>query len=236
MPFIPDNGLTHQGLSVGTQAMKQITLNVLTRKETGSSAANRLRKAGKIPAIIYGKAGSNPLTLEKTEWRTLWKKVSKEAALIEIHNEEGDKMLSIIKDIQCDPLTDNFLHIDFHEVSTTEKITTPVPIHLEGEAIGVKNERAVLDVHLHEIEISCLPKDLPSLVELDVTELHADESLYVSHLPAIDGVTYVPNPKTVVVSCIGPKGKDSDEPEKEAVDEETTPSEEVEKEPVKSKE
>lgn len=201
--------------------MKQITINVLNRKETGSSAANRLRRAGKIPAILYGKSNPCHLTIERKAWSTIWKQASKEASLIEIQNEGGDRVLSVIKDTQRDPLTDEFLHVDFYEVSATEKMTTSVPLHLVGESFGVKNESGVLDTHLHEIEITCLPKDLPTFIELDVTALHADHSLYVSELPNIEGVTYVANPKTVVVSCIGPKGKDSDDESQEEKGEDT---------------
>ena len=202
--------------------MKQITINVLNRKETGSSAANRLRRAGKIPAILYGKSDPCHLTIERKAWSTIWKQASKEASLIEIENEGGDKVLSVIKDTQRDPITDQFLHVDFYEVAANETMTTPVPIHLLGEPFGVKNESAVLDIHLHEIEITCLPKDLPSAIELDVTELRADQSLYVRELPELEGVTYVASPETVVASCIGPRGKsseDTDEGTEEAKDE-----------------
>ena len=120
--------------------MKQLELKVITRKETGRGSNRRLRASGKLPGVIYGKKGSRPLIIEQTDFRVLWKAIAGVTALIQI-DVEGDKpALSIIKEVQRDSRTDQFIHIDFHEVSTTERMQTNVAVHIIGESNAVKNE------------------------------------------------------------------------------------------------
>jgi len=184
--------------------MKQLELKVITRKETGRGSNRRLRASGKLPGVIYGKKGSRPLIIEQTDFRVLWKAIAGVTALIQI-DVEGDKpALSIIKEVQRDSRTDQFIHIDFHEVSTTERMQTNVAVHIIGESIGVKNEGALLEVFAHNLEIRCLPTDLPSTIDVDVSELHTGDSVHIKDLKEIEGVEYLADPELLVVACIAP--------------------------------
>ena len=184
--------------------MKQLELKVITRKETGRGSNRRLRASGKLPGVIYGKKGSRPLIIEQTDFRVLWKAIAGVTALIQI-DVEGDKpALSIIKEVQRDSRTDQFIHIDFHEVSTTERMQTNVAVHIIGESIGVKNEGALLEVFAHNLEIRCLPTDLPSTIDVDVSELHTGDSVHIKDLKEIEGVEYLADPELLVVSCVAP--------------------------------
>ena len=176
--------------------MKQLELKVITRKETGRGSNRRLRASGKLPGVIYGKKGSRPLIIEQTDFRVLWKAIAGVTALIQI-DVEGDKpALSIIKEVQRDSRTDQFIHIDFHEVSTTERMQTNVAVHIIGESIGVKNEGALLEVFAHNLEIRCLPTDLPSTIDVDVSELHTGDSVHIKDLKEIEGDEYLADPES----------------------------------------
>jgi len=182
--------------------MKQLELKVIPREETGRGSNRRLRASGKIPAVIYGKKGSQPLIIEQTDFRLLWKVISGVTALIQV-DVEGDKpALTIIKEVQRDARTDQFIHIDFHEVSATERMHTNVAVHIIGEAVGVKNEGALMEVSAHDLEIRCLPADLPSAIDIDVSELHTGDSIHIKDLTVITGVEFIAAPDLLVISCV----------------------------------
>lgn len=180
--------------------MKQETLTVTKREGKGRGVARRLRAQGKIPAVIYGKSGVRSLTVDERAFLMLMRKMGGTASLVTLQDEQGESVLSIIQDTQRNPRTDRFEHIDFHEVVRGERITTHIPVHTKGEAYGVKNEGGVLEIVLHEVEVSCLPKHLPEHIELDVAELHAGQAIHISDLPKLEGVTIHGDPQTVVVA------------------------------------
>ncbi len=184
--------------------MKQLELKVIPREETGRGSNRRLRASGKIPAVIYGKKGSQPLIIEQTDFRVLWKAISGVTALIQVDVEWDKPALTIIKEVQRDARTDQFLHIDFHEVSSTERMHTNVAVHITGEAIGVKNEGALMEIFAHDLEIRCLPGDLPSTIEIEVSELHTGDSIHIKDLTEIAGVEFIADPELLVVACVAP--------------------------------
>ena len=184
--------------------MKQLELKVIPRDETGRGSNRRLRTSGKIPAVIYGKNGSQPLIIEQTDFHVLWKAISGVTALIQIDVEGGKPALSIIKEVQRDARTDQFIHIDFHEVSTTEIMHTNVAVHIIGEATGVKNEGGLLEVAAYDLEIRCLPRDLPTTIEVDASELHIGDSVHVRDIKEIEGVEFVADPEQLIIACVAP--------------------------------
>ncbi len=204
--------------------MKQLELKVIPREETGRGSNRRLRASGKIPAVIYGKKGSQPLIIEQTDFRVLWKAISGVTALIQV-DVEGDKpALTIIKEVQRDARTDQFLHIDFHEVSSTERMHTYVAVHIIGEAIGVKNEGSLMEIFAHDLEIRCLPGDLPATIDIDVSELHTGDSIHIKDITEIAGVEFIADPELLVVACVAPAVLE----EPVVVDEEEVDEEELE--------
>ena len=198
--------------------MKQLKLDVSLRDTTGTSANNRLRKSGKIPAVVYGISGNRNLLIKERDFRMLMRATSGAAALVEIAYDQGNRILSVIEDIQRNPYTDRFIHVDFHEVSPDEKMHATLPVRVAGEAYGVRNENGVLSVAIHSVDVRCLPKDLPEFITVDVTELKVGESVHVEELDKIPGVDFLEDAEVVIVACsipdkIADNGAESDSTE-----------------------
>lgn len=181
--------------------MKQHHLTVRQRKRSGRGHAGRLRRQGEIPAVVYGKSGSHSLAVSEADFRQLMRQVGGSSAIIEIKDDANNTFPALIQEIQRDPATDRFLHVDFLEVDVSTPITTHVHVVIVGEAVGVKVENGVLDVVLHEIEIRCLPKDLPEHIAVDVSDLHVGHTVHIRDLPAIPGVEYLGDRDNPVISC-----------------------------------
>ncbi|HEY3757379.1 MAG TPA: 50S ribosomal protein L25 [Opitutaceae bacterium] len=183
-----------------------LSLKVIARGQTGRSASRRLRKANSIPAILYGKH-SNPekLSIDAPEFTKLLKAVAGRSLLIELQSpSRSEKALSFLQEIQRDPITDRYLHVDLHEVKSDEKFEIRVPVQAAGESFGVKNQSGVLEVNSHTLRIRTLPKDLPEVISVDVTELKVGETIKVSQLKAIAGVEFLDAKGQPVVSCVEP--------------------------------
>ena len=185
---------------------KQFTLNVSTRANTGRSASRRLRKVNLIPAILYGKhTQPEKLAVDAPEFTRLIKSIAGSASLIELkRKDKPEGALSFLQEVQRDPITDRFLHIDLHEVKADEKFEIRVKISLTGESFGVKNQSGVLETPNQFVRIRTLPKDLPQFIEVDVTNLKVGETIHVGELKAIPGVEYRDDKSQPVVSCVEP--------------------------------
>ena len=185
---------------------QQFNLNVTPRAQTGRSASRRLRKANRVPAILYGKHTSpESLSVEGPEFIRLLKVLSGRSVLISLARaDKGDKALSFLQEVQRDPITDKYLHIDFQEVKADEKFEIRVPVHAVGESFGVKNQSGVLEMNAHQLRIRVLPKDLPEVIEVDVTELKVGETIKVSSLKPIPGVEFLDVKGQPIVSCVEP--------------------------------
>jgi large subunit ribosomal protein L25 len=183
-----------------------LTLNVAPRTQTGRSASRRLRNANQVPAILYGKHTSpEKLSIDGPEFRKLLKAASGRSILIEIKSPaRKDVALSIIQEISRDPITDKYLHVDLHEVKADEKFEIDVSVRVIGESFGVKNQSGVLEIGTHTLRIRCLPKDLPELIEVDVSPLKVGETIKVAELKPIAGVDFLDAKGQPVVSCVEP--------------------------------
>ena len=169
--------------------MKQFALNVAARSGIGRGASRRTRQAGRVPAILYGKLNApQALSLDGMELTKLLKDIAGSAAIVEIKEGDTPQRLSIIQEIQRDPLTDRILHVDLHEVSANEEIEVEVTVHAVGDCVGVRVENGILETVSHEVRVRCLPKDLPAFIEVDVSELHVNHSIHLRELPAVAGV------------------------------------------------
>lgn len=191
--------------------MKSVTLNATSRATAGSRKSSQLRRDGFIPAVIYGREGSQKLAIPTAEFKKLWKQVLGTTALIDIKVDNKSSHSSLIQEVQRNTRNDEFLHIDFQEVSAKQAVQTPITIHVVGESIGVKQENGTLEQVLHEIVVRCLPKDLPSFIEVDISGLHAGAAIHIKDLPAIADVEYIGDVDQVVVSCLAAKGGSSSE-------------------------
>ncbi len=189
---------------------QNLTLNISDRSQTGRSASRRVRKANQIPAILYGKH-TNPRTLavDAPEFSRLVKAVAGRALIIELKDQAGANALSFVQEIQRDPITDRYLHVDLQEVKANEKVDIDVPVSFVGDAHGVKTQGGVLEIAAHKLRIRCLPKDLPPVINVDITELKLNETIKVGSLKPIPGVEFR-NP--VGQPVVGVLGVDDDVP------------------------
>jgi large subunit ribosomal protein L25 len=183
-----------------------LILKVATRAQTGRSASRRLRKVNRIPAILYGKhSDPEKLSVEVPEFTRLLKSVAGRALLIELDREgKPERALSFLQEVQRDPITDRFLHVDLHEVKPEEKFEIRVPVHVTGESFGVKNQSGVLEIATHVLRVRCLPKDLPESIEVDVTALNVGQTIKVGELKPVAGVLFLDDKGQPVVACVEP--------------------------------
>ena len=182
------------------------------RDGQGKGASRRLRHAGKVPAILYG--GKNEPRAVSLDHQKLMTLIDNEKFYSSIINlVVGDKkQAAIVKDLQMHPARNAIQHVDMQRVTETEKIRIHIPIHFKGEAAspGVKTEGGVVSHRVADVEISCLPKDLPEFIELDLSGMHINESKHLSDLPLPEGVTIpsVAKGNATVVSIHPPRAEE----------------------------
>ena len=164
--------------------MSNSVLNVKVRTSNGKKGAKAVRNEGLIPAVLYGME-MEPVAL-RINHGDLKIALDTEAGVntlleINLDDDKSSKVLSLIKDYQVDPISSDTLHIDFHSIDINEKIEVTVPINVSGRAKGVR-EGGNLEQLLREIELGCLPTNIPNSIEIDVTELEIGQSIYVRDL------------------------------------------------------
>ena len=197
-----------------------------SRSVEGKGASRRLRHAGRVPAILYGgHVEPRAITLDHQKLMTLIDNEKFYSSIINLV--VGDKkQAAIVKDLQMHPARNAIVHVDMQRVSENEKIRIHIPIHFKGEAAspGVKTEGGVVSHRIADIEISCLPKDLPEFIELDLSGMHINESKHLSDLPLPAGVTIpsIAKGNATVVSIHPPR---AEEPEPTAEVAAATPAE-----------
>jgi len=182
--------------------MKQLTITATAREQEGTSASKKLRREGKVPAIVYGKS-TEPvnLTVDARDLRVTLKEIGNSTPIVTL-DDGSKKRLSIIEEVQRHPIKDNYLHVDFHEVAENDIVSMTVPVHPEGEADGVRNEGGTLEVVSHEVHVSCTAKNAPSFIAVDVTELTLGELIHIKELPELEGVKYTGNPDQPVITVV----------------------------------
>ncbi len=183
---------------------KQITLKARQRDERGKAKARRLRREGFVPATMYGH-GFEPesLRLDERELLLLLGRISAGSTLIDLEVEGGPTRKVLIREVQRHPWRPSILHVDFFRINVDEEIKVAVPLQLTGEATGVKTDDGILQQHRYEIQISCLPSEIPDGFEIDVSELEIGDSLLVSDVDA-GGVTVLDDPDSFVAAVIPP--------------------------------
>lgn len=219
--------------------MARPNLKAMVREETGTASARRLRKAEMVPSIIYGgKKGPRPVSVSTADIIKLGHGLSIENMMLDIKVGTGDKgkfEAVLVKEVQHDPVTGKLLHIDFNAISLHEKVSIDVPIEEAGEAEGVTQQGGVLEHLLRNIEVECLPSDIPEKIILDVSSLKIGDSLYVKDIVPPGGVTILDDMKLAVFSVSAPRVEEevAAAPEEEA--EEAAPEEAVEEAGEKEK-
>ena len=183
----------------------KIEIKADKRSVQGTGASRRLRRESKVPGILYG-AGKDALPIE-LDHKDLWFKLKNEAFHASILDLEvaGETTQALLRDYQMHPFRPLILHADFQRVDANKKIHMKVPLHFVNAEIspGVKLAGGLVSHVMNELEISCLPKDLPEFIEVDLKELHAGHSLHVSHLQLPAGVeAIVPKDEDPTVATV----------------------------------
>jgi large subunit ribosomal protein L25 len=186
--------------------MKTIELDVEKRSTIGKNEARRDRAAGRIPAVVYGAGKANvPISVNRKALADVFREGAGENAIFLLKLAGSDQSRhAMIKEMQRDPVSRKPLHIDFVRVLMDVKITLKVPIEVSGVARGVKADGGILDLVTREVEIECLPTNIPAHLTVDVSDLGIGDAIRISQLPPIEGVTVVDNPEKVVAHVAHP--------------------------------
>lgn len=182
--------------------MSELTLEVHRREDTGKNANRRLRAAGQVPAVLYG-GGKEPVSIQiqRRALLDLLRHGSGENTIFLLKLAGGDSQRhAMIREIETDPVTNQVLHLDFQRVEMSKKLRVEVPIELTGTAYGVKTEGGVLDFVTREVEVECLPADIPAHLTFDVTGLHIGDHVEASALTLPKGVELVTEGDRVIAS------------------------------------
>jgi len=184
---------------------QHVKLNAEKREAVGRSANRKLRSLDLVPAVIYG-AHCEPenLQLQRKPLENLMNHATNEHMLVDLQLEGGKSRPALIQSVQHDPITTSILHVDLLEVSMKEKITSAVPLEATGEPLGVKNQGGILEVLTRELDIECLPNDLPDVIHFDVSELKVGDSLHVNQLKLPNGVTALSDSEQAVALVAEP--------------------------------
>ncbi len=185
---------------------QQVKLKAQKRTVIGRNAIKKIKKEGLVPGVVYG-SQEQPMALQVDgrALKSVLAHASSEHVLVELEIADGDQStnrLALIQEVQHHPLKRELLHVDFHAVSATEKITSEVPIEAIGEALGVRTFGGLLEHSLRTLEVECLPQDLPDIVRVDVTNLNIGEALHVRDLPLPSGVESLTDADLTVVSVV----------------------------------
>ena len=188
--------------------------------------ARRVRRSGKIPAVLYG-AGKDvaPLSVDPRQVLRILHSASGHNTIFELSLNGGERTKAMIVDWQFEPIKGKLLHIDLKRIAMDQKLTVMVPIVLKGEAAGVKQQGGILEQVLREIEIECLPGNIPALIEADVTELVFGKVLRVADLPHSDKFKVLTDKNQSVAHIISVKEEAAPAPEAVAAEAAAVPAE-----------
>ena len=183
--------------------MAEVKLNAKARDGRGKGAARQARMAGKIPGVVYGR-GMEPVPIEvdRREFLTALTTDAGMNVLLELQL-DGDKVLTLARELQRDPVKGTLLHADFVYIDVTKTVEVEVPVHVVGEAAGVK-EGGVVEQPLFTVHVTCLPTDVPEGIDVDISHLNIGDSLRVGDLPKNDKYEVTNDPDTPVVTIAAP--------------------------------
>jgi large subunit ribosomal protein L25 len=196
----------------------QVTLSAAMRSDTGKGAARQLRRDGCIPAVVYGRGeASTHLTLQADEVDQLLTRISAATTVIALEMGPKKTQQVLIREVQRHPFKPDILHIDFFHIREDETIRVAVPVHLEGRSEGVE-AGGILQQIRHELQIECLPGDIPDVFHVDVTALAIGDSLHVGDIDA-GGVAVLEEPDLTICTVVHPTVITVEEEEVEELEE-----------------
>jgi large subunit ribosomal protein L25 len=199
--------------------MAEIVVNAKGRDDRGKNAARRLRREGLVPGIVYGgKGGSIAIAVDPKALQKVLRSEAGRNTILKLDIAGAGATNAILKDLQIDPIKDSLLHADFYRIAMDVAIRVTVPINIRGEARGVKVDGGILELITREIEVECLPGDIPERIDVDVSDLGLNGALRVSDLPASAKVKILESPDQVVVHVVSVKEEEAPAPAAVAVE------------------
>jgi large subunit ribosomal protein L25 len=187
----------------------EATLQAEPRSETGKGPAHRLRAGGRVPAVLYG-AGVDPTPIHVSALDLLhvFHAMGQASVLVDLKL-DGQEYLTIAREIQRDLIHNRFIHVDFMAVRRDEKITVNIELHEIGVSVGV-HAGGVIEHHLREVEVECLPANVPQRIEFDITNLKIGDSVRVGDLVPPEGVELLTDPDTMILAVVEPAVMDTE--------------------------
>jgi large subunit ribosomal protein L25 len=188
--------------------MKSVSLTAYPRTSTGRLGVKKIRKAERVPAVIYGRQ-TQPQSLEvllKDIENLIHHSVSENLLVdLSVQDDPKPKRLALVQDVQHHALSGQVLHLDLHEVIESEKVTITIPVETTGESVGVKTGGGVLEHVLFRLRVRALPRDLPEVLQLNVETLDIGKSIHIGDIQPPEGVEILGDKKIVVVSVAAPR-------------------------------
>ena len=183
--------------------IKDITVEAELRDARGKNAARRLRRQGRIPAVLYGEGKQTvPVSLNTRQIGQILHSATGHNTIFQVATADGTRQAAMLVDWQMDPLHSGLLHADLKRIDVAKKMKVLAPIRAQGEAKGVKTQDGLLEVVTREVEIECLPADIPEHIDVDVTELLVGQAIRVRDLPASDHYRIAGDPDKVLLHVV----------------------------------
>ena len=190
--------------------MAEIVISATNRADRGKNAARRLRRRGLVPGIVYGGKGGNlAVAVDPKALQRVLRSEAGRNAILKLSIADHGSSNAILKNWQVDPVKESFLHADFYRIAMDVAIRVTVPIHVVGEARGVKVDAGILELVIREIEVECLPGDIPERIAVDVADLGINQSLRVSDVPIPAKVKVLQAADQVVVHVVAVKEEEA---------------------------
>jgi large subunit ribosomal protein L25 len=202
--------------------LESIELKADIREKTGKGPGRTFRRNGRIPAVLYGaKIDTTLLSVSTNELQKACKDSKTPQVFVDLSiDQTSNHRYAMLKELQTDPLSGNYLHADFYEVGMDQKISVMVPIVTVGKSIGVENGGTLQTVR-HELEVLCCPMDVPENIEIDVSSLDIGDSVHIEDINVGDSLELLYDVNFTVLACVAPKSMSiTEEGEEKVIEEE----------------
>lgn len=210
--------------------MEKFELNATVRKSVGNGPGRTLRRIGQIPAVLYGpQTESLLLSVNVQELETVLKRGKQGQIILDLIIQNGARTSkpAMIKELQTHPVTGKFLHVDFYVIDMSRKIKVMIPVVTKGKCKGIENG-GMLQIVRREIEVLCLPGDIPTTIEVDIENLDVGNAIHVKDLPLTENIEIQADTNFTVITVLSPKAEEVAKVEEEV----EVPAEGVEEAPA----
>ena len=193
-------------------------LNLEPRERAGKGVARKLRRAGRVPGVVYGGDGDAVMvSMESREAINLFQNISVENTILEL-DLEGDSTQALVREIQTHPHRTELIHVDFMRITAGVAIEVSVPLHLIGIPQGVRSEGGMLDQIFHDVPVKCIPSAIPEVIEVDVSHLEIGDALRAKDLTMPPDVENLLDPERTICLVSAPRAEEEEETDEDALE------------------